>query len=58
VILVDGEKLTKLMFETGLGLVTAGTYRVKRVNYEYFEEDQRPSLTADDADLRKVTSNA
>ena len=36
VVLIDGERLTELMFESGLGLVTAGTYELKRVDPEYF----------------------
>ncbi len=39
VILIDGEKLTELMFESGLGVVSMGAYEVKRIDAEYFVED-------------------
>lgn len=39
VILVDGEKLTKLMIEFGIGVTTQKVYSAKRIDIDYFEED-------------------
>lgn len=39
VILVDGERLTELMFDYGLGVVTESTYHVKRVEADFFDEE-------------------
>ena len=40
VILIDGERLTKLMFEYGLGVSTSDSYEVKRVDSAFFDEDE------------------
>ena len=37
--LVDGEQLAKLMIEYNLGVSTVETYEVKRVDYDFFNED-------------------
>lgn len=39
VVLVDGERLAKLMIEYNLGVTTTQTYEVKRVDYDFFNED-------------------
>ncbi|MCI5567779.1 MAG: restriction endonuclease [Veillonellaceae bacterium] len=39
VVLVDGEQLAKLMIEYNLGVSTVETYEVKRVDYDFFNED-------------------
>lgn len=39
VILVDGEMLTKLMIEFGIGVTTQKVYSAKRIDIDYFEED-------------------
>ena len=39
IILVDGQKLTKLMIEYGLGVTTQKTYLIKRVDSDYFAEE-------------------
>ena len=39
IILVDGQKLTKLMIEYGLGVATQKTYLIKRVDSDYFAEE-------------------
>ena len=39
VVLVDDEQLAKLMIEYGLGVSTVETYEVKRVDYDFFNED-------------------
>lgn len=38
-ILIDGERLAKLMFDHGVGVSTTGTYEVKRVDADYFSEE-------------------
>jgi restriction system protein len=40
VILIDGDRLTDLMFEYGLGVSTLNTYSVKRVDNDFFDEDE------------------
>jgi restriction system protein len=40
VILFDGDRLTDLMFEYGLGVSTLNTYAVKRVDNDFFDEDE------------------
>ncbi len=40
VILIDGNRLTALMFEHGLGVTTLNTYAVKRVDNDFFDEDE------------------
>jgi restriction system protein len=40
VILIDGDRLTELMFEYGLGVSTLNTYNVKRVDNDFFDEDE------------------
>lgn len=39
IILVDGEKLTNLMIEHGVGVSTQKTYLIKRINSDYFSEN-------------------
>jgi restriction system protein len=38
IILIDGERLGKLMVDHGVGVSTAGTYEVKKLDSDYFEE--------------------
>ena len=38
VILVDGRRLAELMIDFEVGVTTARTYHVKRVDSDYFEE--------------------
>jgi len=38
IILIDGERLTDLMFEFNVGLSTQSTYEVKRIDSDYFDE--------------------
>lgn len=40
VILVDGDRLSELMFEYGLGVTTESTYQVKRIEHDFFDEDE------------------
>jgi restriction system protein len=44
VILIDGEMLTSLMFETGLGLTTTNRYEVKKLDSDYFEDEGTSSV--------------
>lgn len=39
VILVDGDKLTKLMIEFGIGVTTQKTYSLKKIDSDFFEEE-------------------
>ena len=38
IILIDGERLGKLMVDHGVGVSTAGIYKVKKLDSDYFEE--------------------
>ena len=39
IVLIDGDKLTKLMIENSLGISTVQNYEIKRVDSDYFEEE-------------------
>lgn len=39
IILIDGPQLTKLMFDHGVGVTTASTYEVKRIDSDYFSDE-------------------
>ena len=39
IVLVDGTQLTKLMIEYGLGVSTVATYDIKRLDSDFFSED-------------------
>ena len=36
--LIDGQQLTHLMLEHGLGVTTVQTYEIKQVDRDYFDE--------------------
>jgi restriction system protein len=38
IILIDGARLTKLMFDHGIGVAAASTYDVKRIDSDYFAD--------------------
>ncbi len=38
IILIDGSRLTKLMYDHGIGVATAANYEVKRIDSDYFSE--------------------
>lgn len=38
IILIDGERLGRLMVDHGVGVSTAGVYEVKKIDSDYFEE--------------------
>ncbi len=38
IILIDGARLTKLMFDHGVGVATASNYEVKRIDSDYFTD--------------------
>lgn len=38
IILIDGPRLSKLMFDHGVGVATASNYEVKRIDSDYFTE--------------------
>jgi restriction system protein len=37
IVLIDGEELTKLMIDFGIGVATDATYEIKRLDTDYFE---------------------
>ncbi|MFN5302348.1 MAG: restriction endonuclease, partial [Pseudanabaena sp.] len=39
IILIDGEQLSELMIEHGVGVTEIQTYTLKKVNSDYFNED-------------------
>ena len=39
IVLLDGERLAKLMIEHGLGVNTAQSYEIKRIDSDYFSEE-------------------
>lgn len=39
IVLVDGEELTRLMIEYGLGVSTTYSYNIKKVDTDYFDEE-------------------
>ena len=39
IILVDGQKLTSLMIEYGLGVSVQKVYKLKRIDSDYFTEE-------------------
>lgn len=39
IVLVDGKDLMDLMIEFNLGVTTTSTYEIKRVDYDFFQED-------------------
>jgi len=39
VVLIDGERLAELMIDFGVGVTTANTYVVKKLDLDYFGED-------------------
>jgi restriction system protein len=38
IILIDGERLASLMVDFGIGVATAGTYEIKKIDSDYFDE--------------------
>jgi len=39
IILIDGNKLTSLMLDNNVGVSTIGSYEIKRIDTDYFDED-------------------
>ncbi len=39
VVLIDGEMLAELMIDYNIGVAVAGTYLVKRVDFDFFNEE-------------------
>jgi len=39
VILIDGNKLAKLMVDYDVGVATDKTYKIKRIDTDFFEEE-------------------
>jgi restriction system protein len=42
VILIDGAKLTELMFDHGVGVAAVNSYAVKRIDSDFFSEEDEP----------------
>jgi restriction system protein len=38
IVLIDGKQLVRLMVEVGMGVTDVATYRVKKLDRDYFEE--------------------
>jgi hypothetical protein len=53
VVLVDGQELARLMIDYGVGVSVAGRYDVKRVDLDYFADDDTagPELAGDGAEV-------
>lgn len=56
VILIDGNKLADLMFESGTALITESVYKVKKINEDYFENDITNTVNEPDDDTSKKAS--
>lgn len=41
--LIDGERLVALMIEHGVGVVTSGTYELRKIDVGYFDEADAPA---------------
>jgi len=39
IILIDGEQLTRYMIENGIGVSEIASYRINRIDIDYFTED-------------------
>lgn len=39
IILIDGERLTQLMMDHGVGVSTSATYEIRKIDRDYFSED-------------------
>jgi len=40
VILIDGQRLAQLMIENNVGVTVKDTYEIKRIDYDYFDENE------------------
>ncbi|EQD65587.1 mrr restriction system protein, partial [mine drainage metagenome] len=40
IVLIDGQRLAELMFEYGVGVSTVNSYDVKRIDSDFFEDDE------------------
>ncbi|MDR5727722.1 MAG: restriction endonuclease [Terriglobia bacterium] len=54
VVLINGAQLAELMFEYGLGVSTVSSYVVKRVDSDFFNEDDGSGSVTDSADKMKM----
>ena len=41
IVLIDGDRLSNLMIEHDIGVSDVATYRIKRIDLDYFPEDLR-----------------
>ena len=51
IILIDGDKLTQLMIDFGVGVSEIQTYILQKVDSDYFDEDIWYTLSSDCLDL-------
>lgn len=49
VILIDGSQLSELMFEYGVGVATVNSYEVKRIDSDFFTDEDEPLGLAEKA---------
>src|SRR5437870_9053825 len=49
VILIDGAQLAELMFDYGVGVSTVNSYAVKRIDSDFFSEEDEPLGLAEKA---------
>ena len=47
VILIDGARLTELMFDYGVGVSTVNSYVVKRIDSDFFEDEIVPEAASE-----------
>jgi restriction system protein len=40
IVLIDGKQLTQLMIEHNIGVALKATYAIKRMDLDYFEEEE------------------
>jgi hypothetical protein len=40
--LIDGAQLAELMFDYGVGVTTANNYAIKRIDSDFFSEEDEP----------------
>jgi restriction system protein len=52
VILIDGTQLAELMFDQGIGVSTANSYVVKRIDSDFFEDDEVGTATLAEAEAK------
>lgn len=57
VILIDGPQLAELMFDYGIGVSTANSYIVKRIDSDFFEDEELGAIVDSPVDMRSDSSH-